>query len=174
MTPTEAVALTEYVQACCPQQIIGEYTPDAWHDLLGDLSLADCRAAVVEVAKRQPFVAPAEIRAEVRRIRNDRLAREVLPAPPHELTDEPARYRAVVQAGLKRIADGFSIRRAIEPGPAAIPPPVAEVRKALGPAIPPAERHLPPEEIARRQALESRAARGACTVTEPDEGEPAA
>lgn len=44
-----------------------EYTPDAWHDLLGDLDLADCRAAVAAVAKRQPFVAPAEIIAEIRR-----------------------------------------------------------------------------------------------------------
>jgi len=50
---TETVLLTEYVQACCPQQAIGEYTADAWHDLLGDLSLADCKAAVAEIAKRQ-------------------------------------------------------------------------------------------------------------------------
>ena len=67
MTPTETVLLTEYVRACCPQQAIGEYTPDAWHDLLGDLDLADCRAAAAAVARRQPFVAPSEIRAEVGR-----------------------------------------------------------------------------------------------------------
>ena len=47
MTPHETLLLTRYVKACCPQQAIDEYTPDAWHDLLGDLSLADCRAAVV-------------------------------------------------------------------------------------------------------------------------------
>jgi hypothetical protein len=69
MTPTETVTLTKYVKACCPQQAIDEYTPDVWHDLLGDLELADCRAAVVTVTRRQPFCAPAEIITEVKRAR---------------------------------------------------------------------------------------------------------
>src|ERR1700734_4510496 len=56
MTPKETVLLVAYVNACCPQQAMDEYTPDAWHDLLGDLDLAGCRQAVVTVAKRQPFV----------------------------------------------------------------------------------------------------------------------
>jgi hypothetical protein len=113
VTPSETVVLTRYVKACCPQQAIDEYTPDAWHDLLGDLSAADCRQAVAAVARRQPFVAPAEIRAEVRRIRNDRLDRAVLPAPPPELTDQPGRYRAALAAQVKRIADAHSLPRAI-------------------------------------------------------------
>lgn len=66
MNRQEAVALTRYVKAYCPQQAIDEYTPDAWHDLLGDLDLDTCRQAAGRVARRQPFVAPAEIRAEVR------------------------------------------------------------------------------------------------------------
>jgi hypothetical protein len=160
MTPTEAVMLTEYVQACCPQQSIGEYTPDAWHDLLGDLSLADCRAAVAEVARRQPFVAPAEIRAEVRRIRRDRIERNPAAAPPPELTDDPAKYREALKGSIRRIADGLSIGRAVAALPSATPAPVAEVRKQLGPPITPSERHLPPEEIARRQVVASRTARG--------------
>src|SRR5690606_20849845 len=71
MTSEEAVILVAYVRACCPQQKFDEYTPDAWHDLLGDLTLNDCRAAARTIAQRQPFVAPAEIRAEVARIRAD-------------------------------------------------------------------------------------------------------
>jgi hypothetical protein len=46
-----------------------EYTADAWHDLLGDLDLDECRAAVVAVARRQPFVAASEIRTEAKRAR---------------------------------------------------------------------------------------------------------
>ena len=71
MTPTETVMLTRYVAACCPQQAMDEYTPDAWHDLLGDLDLATAKAAVAAVARRQPFVAPAEIRAEIAAMRAD-------------------------------------------------------------------------------------------------------
>jgi hypothetical protein len=176
MTPTETVALTRYVKACCPQQAIDDYTPDAWYDLLGDLELADCRAAVKEVCKRQPFIAPAEIRAEVRRVRNDRLAREIVSAPPPELTDKPGRYQTAIQAGAKRIADGFSVRRAIARTPAEIPPAAIEARKALGPALARPERVLSPQEAARRQVAESRATRGVPVTTEPveDEGEPAA
>ncbi len=163
MTPTETVMLTEYVQACCPQQVIGEYTPDAWHDLLGDLSLADCRAAVAAVARRQPFVAPAEIRAEVRRIRNERLAREIVPAPPHELADEPGRWRSELNAEVRKIADGLSIPKAIcEPVREDEPPETWAQARARFTAPP------TPQEIARQQAAESRAARAA------DEGEPAA
>ena len=161
MTPPETVLLTEYVRACCPQQAIGEYTPDAWHDLLGDLSLADCREAVVAVAKRQPFVAPAEIRAEVRKIREDRLARTPLPAPPAD----PERYREVLAANVARVADGMTVRKALA-GPLPGDPP-AEWRKAREAITPPEQVKRDPREVAREQAAEARAKREAAT---PGEG----
>jgi hypothetical protein len=65
MTPAETVILVRYIAACCPQQRIDSYTPDAWHDVLGDLQLADCRDAVRALAQTQPFVAASEIRAKV-------------------------------------------------------------------------------------------------------------
>jgi hypothetical protein len=82
------------------------YTPDAWHELLGDLSLEDCKQAVTNVAKRQPFVAPAEIRAEVRAIREERLNRTPVPPPPAELLDDPAAYQRELLRSQKAIADG--------------------------------------------------------------------
>ena len=113
MTPEETLVLTRYVKACCPQQAIDKYTPEAWHDLLGDLSLEDCRAAVVTVAKRQPFVAPAEIRAEVRAIRDQRLdAGEKFLDPPSGL-DGPAYQQWLINA-RRRIADGTDRPRALE------------------------------------------------------------
>lgn len=173
MTPSETVILTRYVAACCPQQAIDEYTPDAWHDLLADLDAADCRAAVAAVVKRQPFVAVAEIRAEVKRIRRDRIAREIVPAPPPELTDQPGRYKAAIEAGIQRIANGLSVQRAIA-GPVRDGSPPAEwteARNALGEALEGAAKPPSPQETARRQAAESRAARGA---SEPESGESAA
>lgn len=106
MTPHETLQLTRYVKACCPQQAMDEYTPDAWHDLLGDLPLADCRAAVIAVAKKQPFVAPSEIRAEVRSIRDKRFQDAEIPAPPPELLDDTDAWRAAVRAGNIAAADG--------------------------------------------------------------------
>lgn len=76
MTPEEVVMLAAYVHALCPAQKIDQYTPDAWCDVFADVphySLADCREGAARVAARQPFVAPAEIIAEVRKIREARL-----------------------------------------------------------------------------------------------------
>jgi hypothetical protein len=160
MTPQETVLLAAYVKACCPQQAMGEYTPDAWHDLLGDLPLDDCRAAVAAVAKRQPFVAPAEIRAEVRKIREDRLARNPVPAPSGELADEPGRYQRIIQANVRRIADGMDVRKALgggKPLPGDPPAEWQQAREAMRPAeLAPAD----PRLIAAAQAAESRRLRG--------------
>ena len=161
MKPTDAVVLKEYVKACCPQQRFTEYTTDAWFDLLGDLELEDCRQAVAAVAKRQPFVAPAEIRAEVRKIRDDRLARTPLPPPPAELADDTGRYQRAVQAGVKRIADGASLHRAIAGAPLPGEPPEAwqQAREALAGPSPakPDPRQVAAEQV--REAAEQRAKR---------------
>jgi ribosomal protein L13E len=154
MTPREAVLLTRYVKACCPQQAMDKYTPDAWHDLLGDLDAAECKAAAAEVGKRQPFIAPAEIRAEVRKAREARLAREIIPAPPAHITDDARRYRAELEAGIRRIGNGFSLPQAIK-GPVreGEPPEVwTEVRAGM-------PRALTKQEIALQQAADSRAER---------------
>lgn len=107
MTPSETVLLTEYVRACCPQQAMGEYTPDAWHDILGDLRLEDCRAAVAEIKKRAVFVDPSEIRAEVKYMRQQRIKDAGgIPAPPPELLDDPEAYRAALHAATVALGDG--------------------------------------------------------------------
>jgi hypothetical protein len=157
VTEEEALVLTRYVKACCPQQAIDKYTPDAWYRLLGDLEYADCELAVDAVAKRQPFVAAAEIRAEVRKIRDDRLARTPLPAPPAEATDT-GRYQEIIRANVQRIADGTSLHRAIAGAPLPGEPPEAwqQAREALEDPTPVKP---DPRQVAAEQAEESRAKR---------------
>lgn len=120
MTPSEAIALARYVKACCPQQVIDEFTPDVWHDLLGDLDLAECRAAVAEVARRQPFVAPSEMREEVFRTRAERLHRNPVPDPPAELLDDPEAYRRYVRETRQAIERGDADAIGAGDGPRAI------------------------------------------------------
>jgi hypothetical protein len=76
MTHEETVVITRYVKALCPQQAIDRYTPIAWHDLLGEFTETECHAAIAAVARRQPFVAPSEIIAEVRLARRAELGRQ--------------------------------------------------------------------------------------------------
>jgi hypothetical protein len=112
MTPTETVALLRLVRAVCPAQKLDEYTPDAWHELLGDLRLEDCNQALKALGQRQVFIAPAEIRQEVRRIRKDRLDRNPLPVPPSDMT--PLETLAWQRETNKAIADGTYVPPALE------------------------------------------------------------
>ena len=73
MNSQEATALCAYVHQLCPQQRFNEHTPDVWGDVLGPYSLDDARAAVVAVASRQAFVAPAEIITEIKARRAERI-----------------------------------------------------------------------------------------------------
>lgn len=116
MTPQETLLLLRYVKACCPQQAMDEYTPDAWHDLLGDLSFADCKDAAKTVAQRQPFVAPSEIRDAVREIRGARLDRTPLPPAPPEIAADGRAYAEWKAEQTRRIADGETELRALPGG----------------------------------------------------------
>ena len=104
MNHAEAVILCRYVRAVCPQQAIDEFTPDAWADLLGRIRMADARDAVRAIASRQPFVAPAEIITEVRKIRNDRIRHHPEPVPPPNLT--PLESKRWLIEARRQIGDG--------------------------------------------------------------------
>lgn len=130
MTPDETVMLARYVRALCPQQKFDEYTPDAWHDVLADFALADARAAAAAVARKQPFVSPAEIIAEIRRTRDDRAADIQGPGLPAEVPDadpdDVQAYLAALRGQRTRAADGHLMRRR----------PVAELLAGVGREIP--------------------------------------
>jgi hypothetical protein len=158
--------------AAFDRRTVGEADAIAWHAAIGDLSFDDSRAAVVaHYTETSDWVMPAHVRARVRAMRRDRLTREIIPALPAEIADQPSRYRGELRERIREIADGHSVQHAITPVPAQAPRAVAVVRGELGPALPPAERTLAPQEIARRQAAESRAARGAQLTAVPSPGE---
>jgi hypothetical protein len=114
MNPKEAVLLTRYVRALCPQQKFDEYTADAWFDVLKGFSLKDTQAAAATVAAKQPFVSPAEIIAEIKRHRSETasafqgpgLSAEVPDADP----DDVSAYLAALRAQRTRAADGFEMK----------------------------------------------------------------
>lgn len=131
MNPSETVMLARYVKALCPQQKFDEYTPDAWHDVLGDFSLVDARTAAAAVARRQPFVSPAEIIGEIKRQRGARADSFQGPGLPAEIPDAdpddvPA-YLAALRAQRTRAADGIELK----------PRKMAELLAGVGREIPP-------------------------------------
>jgi hypothetical protein len=122
----EAVALTRYVKACCPQQQIDDYTPQAWFGLLSDLDAGDCQAAITTLGQRQPFIAPAEIRDEVKRIRTGRL--DGFQYVPVEGDGNPKVYLAARREQIEAVASG---RRPADPAAITADPAQAEAVKEL-------------------------------------------
>ena len=154
----------------------------AWLRVIGDLDYADAEASVYAhygsvVTER---MLPGHVRQGVRSIRGQRIARSVIPAPPAELADHPAAYKAALAEQVRRAGDGelpaAPPRLAIAGGTPAIErkpgPPVRlgaalrEFRRTLGPARPRRVTAMHPQDIATQQAAEARA-----QADRDDEGE---
>ncbi|GHA28901.1 hypothetical protein GCM10010372_30980 [Streptomyces tauricus] len=116
MNHQEATALCAYVRQLCPQQRINEFTPDVWGDVLGPYDATEARAAVVAVASRQPFVAPAEIIAEIKARRAERieLANIVVDGDPsHTGAESAAALREILRAAGNGLTGPNSIGRSL-------------------------------------------------------------
>lgn len=154
MTSDEVWDLLELISSI-DRRKVGLTDRQTWEGLVGDLSAADAQAAVIAYYREsREWIMPADVRARAKAMRRDRLDREIVPPP----SADPGLYRAELQAGITRIADGHRVPPAIA-GPVREDPPPAEfteARAALGLALP-----RTPQELARRQAAESRAEREA-------------
>lgn len=134
MTEEEAVQIAEYVQAACPAQKFGEYTPDVWGEILAPYAVDEARAAVIAVARRKPFVSPAEIVTEIRERRAERieLANVVYDGNPLETgADSAAAIREIIRAAGDGLTGPQSIGRSLG--------------TAERPALPPGADHGPYE-----------------------------
>ncbi|MGW1840806.1 zinc finger domain-containing protein [Streptomyces sp. NPDC002067] len=113
MTPQETVVLARYVHALCPQQRFDEYTPDAWHDVLGKYPLDEARAAAARCAAARPWVSPAEIIAAIHQERSDRDRDLQGPGqyaeiPDADPDDVPA-YLTALRGQRRRAAEGVQL-----------------------------------------------------------------
>lgn len=105
MNATETAKLCAAIAQTAPAQKFDDATPAFWAVILEDVRYEDAREAIVTLLKKQPFVAPADIIAEVRRIRLARLERS-----DHVLSDvdpdEVQAWLAARRAGIAALADG--------------------------------------------------------------------
>lgn len=104
MTPDETLHLCRIARGMCPQQAFDEYTPDAWHVLLADVRAEDAMQGLIELARTSPFVSPAEIRGQVKRIRSKRIADVGDLIPPPGLSEPETRQW--LKTAKRRIGDG--------------------------------------------------------------------
>lgn len=104
MTPSEAQVLLS-MAATVDNRKPDEDAAKAWAAMLDDLRFDDCRIVVIEHYKKSnDWLMPATIRAEVKRIREKRLAETPEPTPPPELT--PQQTIVWLRQTRAQIADG--------------------------------------------------------------------
>jgi hypothetical protein len=118
MTPTDAAKLCVYVEQCCPQQRINEFTADVWGDLLADTRYSDALVAVKALGQRVPFIDPAAIIAEVGRSRAARLTNIAQIQPPATWNGRPfdpdTDYIPWQRDLRTRLADGEPVPEPVE------------------------------------------------------------
>jgi hypothetical protein len=156
VTPDEVIDLLTFM-ASYDKRTVGKADVAAWQLAVGDLPFGDSQAAVAgHYRDSTDWLMPAHVRTRVKAIRADRLARNPLPAPPAETADQPGRYQRIIQANVKRIADGMSVQRAIGAGKPLEGDPPAEWQEARAALTPPESEAKDPRQIAAEQAAEAR------------------
>jgi hypothetical protein len=108
MTPTEVVMLTGYLRAHFPSQPVDEFTTEALEELLAPYPANDCRRAVLNIAERgEHWCSPTDVKAEVKRIREKRIADYGPIEPPASIDpDNTLELQTWLKSTNKAIADG--------------------------------------------------------------------
>lgn len=133
MTRDEMTDLVEFVTYACPQQKIGKMTAVAWYQIIGHLEFEESQNAVIAVARRQPFIAPSEIIAEIASMRGAE--------QPHSQACRGLDCKSCIYSWCMCACHPRAVRALTDPG-AVIPP--------ARPALPAAEQDKPDPTARKR------------------------
>jgi hypothetical protein len=129
MNRTETVLLCRYAKAMCPAQAIDEYTPDAWADVLSDVTLEEAKTAIQDGIRNRGwrFIDVTDVVAGARAQRTVRLnewSRQFGPLlPPRALDADPVKEQAWLLDARRKILDG----EVTHPSQLTIDPPMADL-----------------------------------------------
>ena len=169
MNATEAGKLCNAVRSLAPSQKFELDTDLVWAAVMSDVAYADAVQAVGRLGRRQTYIAPADIIAEVRTIRCERLDGVDAITP----EADPDDVRAYI-AELRRIrADVANGRREVPKSAGALEAGIPDVvREAIEAAMPRPEQAARARNEAARQAEEAERARQMAALVElPDDDE---
>lgn len=111
MNLVEVNRLTAFVSQVKPAQKIDEFTPDAWHLVIGHLPYDDAFAAVRVLAGEKTWIDPSDIIGKVRAMRRERLeSADPAALIPDADPDRPREYVRALREGRHRAADGLHRR----------------------------------------------------------------
>lgn len=131
MKLTEVVNLVRLLRAIAPAQKFDDYTAEAWQPILDDVRSEDAFAAVKELGKRLPFISPADIRTEVRRLRSERMRHADQSFRFHGDPDDVPEYMRQLHAHRAAIGDGLVVDEPALDAPARPPAEVIALARQM-------------------------------------------
>ncbi len=107
MRPSDVPQVIQRLRGGWPAMEIVEGMAELWYEALGDLRTEDVMAALVRMVRRsEAYPSIHAVRAEVLKLRGERLDATPLPQPPPDLPDGPGAYAAWLRGTRRAIADG--------------------------------------------------------------------
>lgn len=165
MNDRECLRLARLVKAVVPVQTFDEFTTDAWVPLLDDLAYGDCVEAVKRLGRRQrkqPFIAPADIRAEVQIVREERLKHADATFTPSADPQDFEAYQRQLLEHRRAVGDGQEIPE--PPRPIAAPPKAQLERVFPHPPRGPAKQTSDPIPLTPRRPISEESRRRAAQL----------
>lgn len=109
MTPAEAQALLT-ICAAFDNRKPDPDAAQAWSLALAGLRFEDCRDAIVKhYQESREWIMPADVRAEVKRVRGGRVDHETVPIPPGFDPDDTSAYQRLLAESRRAQADGREV-----------------------------------------------------------------
>lgn len=105
MNIAQAEQLVKFVAQAAPAQKLNDGTAAVWQAILEDVRFADAIEACGRIARKQAFIAPADIVSEVKVLKADRLDRTEMPIP-NASPDDARAYAIEYRALRDAIRDG--------------------------------------------------------------------
>lgn len=122
MSPDQVIDLLS-LMAAYDRRTVGETDVRAWHLAVADLPFDDAKEAVVRhYQQERSWLMPVDVRKLVKKIREERITADPLPAPDPELAVDPESYTLALRRIVRTAGDGRMPFRAI-PGPRTSEPP---------------------------------------------------
>ncbi|HEU5032715.1 MAG TPA: hypothetical protein VFV01_47885 [Spirillospora sp.] len=131
---TAEVAQLLALCASFDQRTVGEADVHAWHYAISDLDYRTAAAAVRDwyKANDEGRIDFQKLRAQVKRVRRDRLTARAMPVPDAD-PDDPVAYQQALAAQIGTIAAGYDLPAQLrQPAP---PPPEITGRNGRDPAV---------------------------------------
>lgn len=109
MNRTETVMLLRKIRAYKPAQVMDEYTPDAWQEVLANVPYGDAMSVIQELSREQQWIGVDDVAQRAKAITSRRIndgEADLIPPPDLATADQVDAYQDWLKGARARLAAG--------------------------------------------------------------------